>query len=84
MVSAEQGQIVQISRPPRIQSKMWCRSHQLGGWVQPGKRASGVSGDRAMVWPGEASRRVLPNASGMPFRSMMVGQISASSAIRRS
>ena len=55
------------------------------GWVcAAGEAAAGVSGDRAMVWPGEASRRVLPSANGTPFRSMMVGQMSASSAIRRS
>ena len=78
---------VRLSRsvgPPRIQSNMWCRSHHWGGCVQPGKLHPASRAISAMVWPGEASRRVLPKANGTPFRSMMVGQISASSAIRRS
>ena len=52
--------------------------------MQPGKLHPASLAIRAMVWPGEASRRVLPKAKGTPFRSMMVGQMSASSAIRRS
>ena len=76
---------VRLSRsvgPPSIQSRMWCRSHQLGGWVQPGKQHPASRAISAMVWPGEASRWVLPNAKGTLLWLMMVGQISASSAIR--
>ena len=76
---------VRLSRsvgPPRIQSRMWCRSHQLGGWAQPGKEHPPSRVISAMVWPREANRWVLANANGMLWWSMMVGQISASSAIR--
>jgi hypothetical protein len=52
--------------------------------VQPGKEHPASRAVKARVWPGEASRRVLPSANGTPWRSMMVGQISASSAIRSS
>ena len=53
---------------------MWCRSHQ-GGWVQPGKLHPASRAINAMVWPAEASRRVLPSANGTPFPSMIVGQM---------
>ena len=45
---------------------MWCRSHHWGGWVQPGARSASRA-INAMVWPAEASRRVLPSANGTPF-----------------
>ena len=50
---------VRLSRsvgPPRIQSRMWCRSHHWGGWVQPGKLQPASRAINAMVWPDEASR----------------------------
>jgi len=76
---------VRLSRsvgPPCIQSRMWCRSHQAGGWVQPGKEHPPSRAINAMVWPLEASRCVLPSVNGTPSELITVGQMSASSAIR--
>ena len=50
--------------------------------MQPGKEHPPSRVISAMVWPREANRWVRPNANGMLLWSMMVGQISASSAIR--
>ena len=75
---------VRLSRsvsPPLIQSMMWCRSHQLGGWVHPGKSIRRL-GCECHGLAGEAIRLVLPKARGTLLWLMMVGQMSASSAIR--
>ena len=50
--------------------------------MQPGKEHPASRMVIAMVWPGEAIRLVLPNARGTLLWLMMVGQMSASSAIR--
>ena len=84
MISAEQGQIVEVCQLRlSIQSRMWCRSHQLGGWVHRGNCPSGVSGDGVPSF-GRGRRAVgfCLRQSGTLLRLMMVGQISASSAIR--
>ncbi len=84
MVSAQQGQVVQISQPTQDPIHYVVSVAPAGGMGTPGERTSAVSDVQAMVWPGVAIRRVLPKARGMLWWLMMVGQISASSAIRSS
>ena len=75
VVSAEQGEIVQVGGAAEDPVQNVVSVAPCGGWVQPGKLQPPSRAINAMVWPGEASRRVLPNASGTPCRLMMVGQI---------